>query len=332
MQAQLCETAVARKQGNDGLQTRQIAPMLGVKSLGLGGMKIPSIVGFAVVILIAGVAYIAGQAPVPNVAAAPPAPAAEPARPPVKPLSGQEAKELIAKVKATWRAQDGETIEAITSKVAKVAQFVPRGWDIAQGDDGSKSVVLSWARHQADKEGDEYTISWDVDDDGTLTLGPPYAKPMELGWQAFALSLIQGEIDEDDESKGANRRFLHDISNLNFVQTAQGKLGDLLKRGRCSLGDPVGVDYVQKLSPDKDGDFFRLQLSVNCNISGPQYFTHDGVVIFVKRGTEAWQPQSFFAHRIANYPPGSWFDHVDPKEQEAFEAARKAFERGGLSR
>jgi len=32
------------------------------------------------------------------------------------------------------------------------------------------------------------------------------------------------------------------------------------------------------------------------------------------------------------YPPGSWFDRVDPKEQEAFEAARKAFERARLGR
>jgi hypothetical protein len=118
-------------------------------------MKIPSIVGFAVVILVAGIAYMADRGSAPSVAAAPPPPA-KPALPAVKPLSDEEAKELIAKVKTTWRAQDGETVEAITTKVAKVAHFVPRGWDVAQGDDGSKSVVLSWARHQADKEGDEY--------------------------------------------------------------------------------------------------------------------------------------------------------------------------------
>jgi len=40
--------------------------MLRLKSLGLGGMKMPSIVGFAVVILIAGAAYMAGQEPAPN--------------------------------------------------------------------------------------------------------------------------------------------------------------------------------------------------------------------------------------------------------------------------
>jgi hypothetical protein len=68
-----------------------------------------------------------------------------------------------------------------------------------------------------------------------------------------------------------NLLFLHDVSN--FVTTAQGNLGDLLGRGRCTIGDPVGLDYIPKLDdkePDK-GDFWRLQLSVNCNIAGSKY-------------------------------------------------------------
>jgi hypothetical protein len=291
-------------------------------------MRIPPVLGFVGVVAIAAIAYAAGQGSSPKGAATEPAQAAEPATPAIQHLSDDEEKELIAKVKSTWRAQTGEAAEQIAAKVAKVAHFVPRQWDVAYGGDGSKSVVLSWARHRTDKEGEEYTISWDINPDGSLALGPPYAKPMELGWQAFALSLIQGELDDDD--KGANRRFLHDLSNLNFVQTDQGKLGDLLKRGRCTLGDPVGVDYVQKLSPDKDGDFFRLQLSVNCDIPGPRYFTRDGVILFAKRDAEAWKPQSFFAHRIASYPPGSWFDRPDTKEQEFWETARKGFQGAGL--
>jgi hypothetical protein len=293
-------------------------------------MRVSPFAGFAVIIFVGVIAYTAGQGSSPQIAAtsASPASAAGPSAPAVQHLSDAEEKELITKVKATWRAQTGETAEQITAKVAKVAHFVPRQWDVAYGGDGSKSVVLSWARHRKDKEGEEYTISWDVNDDGTLALGPPYSKTMELGWQAFALYLIESEIDDDEP--GANSRFLHDLSNLNFVQTAQGKLGDLLRRGKCSLGDPVGMDYVPKLNPDKDGDFFRLQLSVNCDIPGPRYFTRDGVILFAKRGAEVWQPQSFFAHGIASNPPGSWFDRPDPKEQEMWEIARKAFERGGL--
>lgn len=193
-------------------------------------------------------------------------------------------------------------------------------------------MFFSWARHRTDRTDDEYTITWDVAPDGAMTLGPPYAKTMELGWRAFALSLIASEVIDDDQ--GANRRFLHDLSNFNFVQTAQGALGDLLKRGRCTLGDPVGVDYVPNLDNKRSekSDFWRVQLSVNCNIPGPKYFTHDGVILFSKRGNEAWQPQSFFAHRIATNPPDTWFVHTDPKEEEAFEAARKAFERSGLAK
>jgi hypothetical protein len=233
---------------------------------------------------------------------------------------------LIAKVKTTWRAQDGETVEQILNKVAQVAHFIPRKWEVGQKNDAGEPVFLSWARHRTDKEDNERSITWHVAPDGSVTA--PNDREMELGWQAYALSLIQSEID--DEEQGANRSFLHEVSNLNFVQTPQGRLGDLLKRGRCKLGDPVGVDYVPKVQGIEQGDFFRLQLSVDCSIPGPTYFTHDGIIIFVKHGTEPWQPQSFFAHRIAANPPGSWFDRTDPKEQEIFETARKVLERSAL--
>ncbi|MEY9181235.1 hypothetical protein ABIG06_001618 [Bradyrhizobium sp. USDA 326] len=37
---------------------------------------------------------------------------------------------LIDKVKSMWRAQDGEPVERIISRVAKVAHFVPRTWGV----------------------------------------------------------------------------------------------------------------------------------------------------------------------------------------------------------
>ena len=39
---------------------------------------------------------------------------------------------LIKRVKTTWRAQDGATIDDILSHVAKIAHFVPRGWEVGQ--------------------------------------------------------------------------------------------------------------------------------------------------------------------------------------------------------
>ena len=298
-------------------------------------MRLSVIVGIAVVGVF--VAYMAdqNQSSTPRLTAASTPVVALVSKPPnipspkLPPLSNSEVKGFISKVKTRWRAQDGESAEQILAKVSRVAHFIHRGWDVAQSDDdGSRSVVFSWARKRTDKEGDEYTIEWKIKPDGGTLLDTPYAQLMELGWQAFALSLIQSEVDDD--APGPNRRFLHDLSNVNFVETPQGKLGDLLKRGRCKLGDPVGVDYVRKLRPDKDGDFFRLQLSVDCNIAGPRYFTHDGLILFQKRGSGPWQPFSFFAHRIARYTPGFWFDRPDPGEQEAFEAAKQAFERAGL--
>jgi hypothetical protein len=239
-------------------------------------------------------------------------------------------KALIAKVKTTWRAQDGETAEQIIGNASKVAHFIPRGWEVGKTDSG-EVVTFSWAKHSGDKTGDEYTITWEVAADGTITLGPPYAKPMELGWQPFALSLIASEVT--DEDKEPNLRFLHDLANFNFVTTAQGKLGDLLSRGRCTIADdPVGVDYVPTLDDKhpENGDFWHVQMQVNCDIPGPRYFTREGAIVFTKRGKADWQPESFFARRIATYAPGSWFRHTDPTEEQVFEAARKAFERQGL--
>jgi hypothetical protein len=194
----------------------------------------------------------------------------------------------------------------IIAKASKVAQFVSRGWEVGKAG-ASDAVIFSWARHKTDKTGDEYTISWEVAQDGAMTLQTPYAKTMELGWQAFALSLIASEVT--DEEKGPNLRFLHDLTNFNFVTTAQGELGDLLKRGRCTILEPVGVDYMPKVEglPPDEGDFWRVQLSVNCDVAGPKYLTRDGAIVFTKRREDAWQPQSSLAHRVAKYPPSSWF-------------------------
>ncbi|MCK1541844.1 nodulate formation efficiency C protein [Bradyrhizobium sp. 179] len=237
---------------------------------------------------------------------------------------------LIETVKNKWRAQDGETAEQIIVKASKVAHFVPRGWEAGQKTNVGESVILSWARDRTDKPDDEYTILWELHSDGAITVGSPYAKTMVLGWQAFALSLIASEAT--DEEKGVNLRFLHDPANFNFVTTGRGKLGDLLKRGRCTIGDPIGVDYLPRVDEKQTakGDLWRVQLSVNCDIAGPRYFTRDGAIVFEKREGHDWEPQSFFAKRIATYAPGSWFDLADPKEQETFDAVRKANEGAGI--
>jgi hypothetical protein len=105
-----------------------------------------------------------------------------------------------------------------------------------------------------------------------------------------------------------------------------------LKRGHCAINsDPVSVSYAP---PDDDkpenGDYWHVQLQVSCDIPGPRYFTRDGVVPFDKPRNGDWQPASMFAKRIANYPPGQWFDKPDPKEQEIFNTARKITRERGL--
>ncbi|GAB1716214.1 MAG: nodulate formation efficiency C protein [Nitrobacter sp.] len=237
-------------------------------------------------------------------------------------FGGARAEEdpLIERVKTAWRAQDGATIDDILTHVARVAHFVPRGWEVGAKHDAGP-VFLSWTRSQGDKPDDEYKISWIISASGAMSLGPSYAKTMRLGWRPFALSLIASEVA--DEYPQPNVSFLHDASNYNFVVTAQGRLGDLLNKGRCTIGNPVSLDYVVLPKESKD-DLWRLQLSVDCEIAGPSYFTRNGVIIFTKKNNDTWQPASFFARRIAKYLPGHWFEQEEPDERRAFDAVRKA--------
>jgi hypothetical protein len=230
---------------------------------------------------------------------------------------GADEIELLNKFKSSWRAMNGEGVDEILQKASKFAQFVPRSWSINKSGDGAKSITLSWALRTNDKSGDEYTISWSARPDGTFELDANYAKSLELGSQAFALSLIENEVTSGE--KNANTRFLNDISNLNFVETPQGSLGTLLAKGKCSLVDPPGMEYAKGQH--------RLQLSVNCNIPGPSYFTREGVVMFQKKDAQPWKPESFFAKRIATNPPGQWFAKPDPQEEATFAAASSAMRR-----
>ena len=245
-------------------------------------------------------------------------------------LTADEEKELIMKVKAGWHARTGETAEQVIAATAKVAHFTPRDWYGWVSRDGTeRGVGLSWVKHKTDKDDDAYNIQWTVKRDGSTEVGPPYAKPMELGSAAFAISLIQDEVN--DKERSPNVRYLRDVRNLNFVETQQGKLGDLLVSGRCSLRDPTYVEYGP-LSRSNDRKGFQLQLSVNCRIAGPTYFTKDGVILFkTEDGETAWRPFSFFALRLTKYPPGSWFAATDPTEQAAMALVAAQALRSGMN-
>ena len=104
--------------------------------------------------------------------------------------------------------------------------------------------------HKSDKNEDQYSLSWKISDDGSVQVSPPYAKVMALGNTAFALSLIQDEVN--DEVPGANRSYLENIANYNFVATPKGNLGDLLASGKCSVVNSTPLFYVPGLDEDPD--------------------------------------------------------------------------------
>ncbi|WP_439373122.1 hypothetical protein [Bradyrhizobium sp. DASA03120] len=119
---------------------------------------------------------------------------------------------LIDKVKSTWRAQDGETAGQIFAEVSKVAHFVPKGWELGPKTDTGELVVFSWAKRRSGEGKGNYTVTWEVAPDGTVKIIVPDAKPMDLGWRAFALSLVAEEAT--NRERGVNRRFLHDPASF----------------------------------------------------------------------------------------------------------------------
>ncbi|WFU40138.1 hypothetical protein QA640_38990 [Bradyrhizobium sp. CB82] len=146
----------------------------------------------------------------------------------------------IDKVKATWRAH-ADTAEQIFAKVSTAAHFVPRELELDRKTDTGEPVAVSWAK-RSDKIEKDYTVALEGAPDGTVRFVTPYAKPIEPGWRSFAHSLIADEIANNE--RGVNRRRLHDSTNVNFVTTAQSKLGDHPRRGTCRIGDTVGGHYL----------------------------------------------------------------------------------------
>ncbi|WP_439402755.1 hypothetical protein ACNJYA_10245 [Bradyrhizobium sp. DASA03068] len=107
---------------------------------------------------------------------------------------------VVERLKSTWRAQDGETVEQIISNVSKVAQFVPQMWGVVELGENDY-VFVSWTRHRDNKSDEQYAITWKVALDGTTELASTYAKPMELGWRALALSLIAREVADGERTQ-----------------------------------------------------------------------------------------------------------------------------------
>jgi hypothetical protein len=113
--------------------------------------------------------------------------------------------------------------------------------------------------------------------------------------------------------------------NLNFVQTPEGKLGDLLRAGGCIVQDPTYVYYMPDLDGRMQDEFFRVQVSVDCKAQDHPYFTKNGLIEFdLRNGASEWRPLSFFATRLSKYAPDEWFSKDEPAEAAVFSLVREA--------
>jgi hypothetical protein len=195
--------------------------------------------------------------------------------------------DLMAKFKATWRAQDGMSADEIVSNVERVARFIPRGWKVVRNKAGDRLIELSWAMRRQDEPGKEYTIEWVAKNDGASFESRQYGKIVDLGWQALALSLIGDDIANEEPK--ANKRFALDNRNYNFISIPQGKLGDILSSNMCVLNTPMDVSYVP--ATNVNPGVFRVQVTVDCRTS--KLSPRTGDIIMGNTGT-GWVPSSFF--------------------------------------
>lgn len=223
-------------------------------------------------------------------------------------LTPKQILEAVKTVQSTWRSSDGETIDHEFKKASEVAHFIPRNWLAEPQDDGTVLVTVNIAKHPYDHDEDTWRITWSLDKNGKIISGSDSERTMDLGSQAFQIAMVQNDIDQGEKSP--NKAFLIDLQSLNFIVTSQGRLGNLLESGHCVADDPISVEFTDTWghSNQKSGQFWRIQASVNCHLSGPKYFTHGGIILFLKSGDGPIRPYSLFASRVASRKPGHWFD------------------------
>ena len=240
-------------------------------------------------------------------------------------LTAKQQTEAILRVKHDWHASTGESAEQIIASAAKIAHFIPRRWDADRMDDGRIAVNMAWAEHKQDKSVDEHSMSWVIASDGSIEVTSSYAKTMVLGSAAFNVSLLQNEVTT--EVAEVNTGYLRDPLNYNFINTPNGKLGDLLSSGGCKIQDPSYIFYEPDINEQKQDKAFFLKLIVNCNGNGPSYFMNDGyIAVKLNEGSAEWQPLSFFAQRIWDRPPPDWFKDQRTVERDVRSTVTKTLE------
>lgn len=214
-------------------------------------------------------------------------------------------------------------------RLRSAMNFTPRRWYAEVSKDGThKAVTLIWARKAEEAYDDHVAIVWNLGKDGPVLEADD--RLFALGSAAFAINAIQQDVDNEDPA--ANVKFLRDPKNLDFIDTPNGKLGDLLVAARCRLMNPTYLLPVTAGWVDGEQGLIRLQVSVNCPsrtdvLKNPDDTYHYiGALIALKLpdGAKDWTPTSFLATRIWKGAPGHWADVKLPIEGQVFAAAKAA--------
>jgi hypothetical protein len=230
-------------------------------------------------------------------------------------LTPQQERDAISAVRTRWRAESGESVDEIISKVGKVAHFIVRGgWGASRDSDEEVSVGFGFVRSKATPDDEALSIYWLIAPDGTAKVGGRGFHSIELGSKALALDLIQSEVD--DEVKGADSKYLYDPRNLSYLQTDAGPLSDVFARHRCTPKTALhAAEFAPRGAPGNatGHDQWTFDTTIDCRVPGARYCTDGGVLVFKRQDHGTWQPATACASVLVGKEPA---DFMKPFLQE----------------
>ncbi|MHB0707057.1 hypothetical protein ACX4MT_13400 [Roseomonas mucosa] len=219
-----------------------------------------------------------------------------------------EKRALVEKVRASWRAADGRSVEQVVAAVGGMVRGfralgfrAETGWPdhtATVGFLGAPVLVTLVLSHDKD-------VGWHLQPDGRFQIGPDV---FQLGALAYAVNWLQ---EEEDRGGPAGRARLRDPRSLDFLEPASGtsqrrRLGPLLAEGGYGIRD-LAVRAVSLPRPGFTAGF-TLRPPAGAAAQGVMrpVFTRRAADLETQPQTLSWEPGNDDARQLAQRPPGEW--------------------------
>ncbi|HTH99137.1 MAG TPA: hypothetical protein VL574_17090 [Stellaceae bacterium] len=202
-----------------------------------------------------------------------------------KPMTTLDRIASIQRVRNGWRAADGETADEIIADAQKAGVVTPVGWDAAYSPETGWRVTLTWLTGRKTEAWTRQSIHWSLDK--TASGNPKLMDVTAMNWgaPAFILSVLK-----DEDGDRIERHFLlSDVATLNFVRLPSVRLGDVLAKADCRVGD----DFAMRQYPaGANGAGFSVSFTPKCPTGPARWRIGRGVATFRSNAEGLWQPMN----------------------------------------